>query len=111
MKRIWKALWYSLAGLKATFQSEIAFRQDLLLFVAGTVLLFFLKQTTVEKILLFFSLLLIVLMELVNTAIEVVVNRISTERNPLSGKAKDIGSSLVLLALINAAVTWILILS
>ncbi|MBQ7413040.1 MAG: diacylglycerol kinase [Alphaproteobacteria bacterium] len=111
MKRIWKALCYSLAGLKATCQSEIAFRQDLVLFVVGTVLLFFLKQTAVEKVMLFSSLLLIVLMELVNTAIEVVVDRISTEKNPLSGKAKDIGSSLVLLALINAAVTWILILS
>ena len=111
MKRIWNAFFYSLSGLKATFQSEPAFRQDCLVCTIGTIALFFLNCSLPEKAFLFATLMLILVMELVNTAIEAVVDRISKERHPLSKKAKDIGSALVLLAFINAIVVWILILS
>jgi diacylglycerol kinase (ATP) len=65
----------------------------------------------VEKLILGLSLVLILIMELVNTAIETVINRISSERHPLSKKAKDIGSLLVLISFVWAAAAWIIILS
>lgn len=111
MKRIINAFFYSLAGLKATFKSEPAFRQDCVICFLGGIALFFLNGTLSEKALLFGTLILILFAELTNTAIETVIDRISAERHPLSKKAKDIGSALVLLSFINAIVIWILILS
>lgn len=111
MKRIINAFFYSMAGLKAAFKSEVAFRQDCLICLLGTIILFFLNCSRFEKAVLFGTLILILLMELTNTAVETVIDRISPERHDLSKKAKDIGSSLVLLAFINAIVTWVLILS
>ena len=111
LKRILKAFVYSAQGFKATFKTEAAFRQDLFVFVAGTILCCFLPLTGLEKAVMSFSLFLILLMELINTAIEALVDRISPEYHPLSGKAKDIGSLLVLIAFINAIVVWAFILS
>ena len=111
MKRIVNAFFYSLAGLKATFKSEIAFRQDCLICLLGTIILFFLNCSRFEKAVLFGTLILILFAELANTAIETAIDRISFDRHDLSKKAKDIGSSLVFIAFINAIVTWILILS
>ena len=108
--RILKAFTYSWQGLKSTFQSESAFRQDLIVFTLGTLISFFLPISGFECALMLFSLVLILLMELVNTAIEVVIDRISPKFHPLSGRAKDIGSALVLLAFINAIMVWLLIL-
>ena len=111
MKRILKAFLYSWQGLRATFQSEIAFRQDVLVCLIGWISLLFISISGAEKAILVLSLFLILLTELINTAIETIIDRISFEKNPLSQKAKDIGSSLVLMAFLNAFISWILILT
>lgn len=110
IKRILMAFTYSWKGLVAVFKTEAAFRQDLAVFILGTFFCFCLPLSGIERAILFFSLLLILLMELVNSAIEVVIDRISPDYHPLSGRAKDIGSLLVLMAFINAIVVWILVL-
>lgn len=110
MKRILKAFTYSYDGFKSAFKSEPAFRQDLFLCAIFFILSFFIPVTAIEKLLLISSLILILLMELANTAIETVINRISKGYNDLSKKAKDIGSLLVLISFINATITWTVIL-
>ena len=110
IKHIFKAFKYSWQGLAYVFRNEIAFRQDVLFCLIGTVVSFLLPVCTISRALMIFSLFFILLMEMVNTAIEVIINRISTKHNPLSGVAKDIGSALVLLAFLNAAIMWLLIL-
>ena len=98
LKRILKAFTYSFDGFKAAFKSEEAVRQEVLLCGVLFVVSLLLKITYIEKILLISSLFIIILMELVNTAIEVVIDRISEDYHILSKKAKDIGSLLVLIA-------------
>jgi diacylglycerol kinase (ATP) len=104
------ALRLSLRGLGAAWRHEVAFRLEVL---GGVVLVpvgFFLGQTAVERALLIGSLLLVLLVELVNSALEATLDRISLEDHPLIGRAKDIGSAAVFLALLNAAAVWLLIL-
>ncbi len=101
IKRILKAFKYSYDGFISSFKSEEAFRQDCLVFFLGVFLTFYFDIATVEKILIIFSLFLILLMELVNTAIETVIDRVSDDYHLLSKKAKDIGSLLVLLSFLN----------
>ena len=111
LRRICNAFVYSFKGLVAVCKTETAFRQELVLFIIGTFFCFFLSLSGIERALLFFSLFLILLMELVNSAIETVIDRISPKYHPLSGKAKDVGSSLVFMAFVNAIVVWILVLT
>lgn len=106
IKRILKAFSYSYQGFMSVFKSETAFRQDLLFCAFGAVTAVLLPVGGMAKAIMFFSLFLILLMELVNTAIEVVIDRISESYHDLSKKAKDIGSLLVLLAFVNMAVVW-----
>lgn len=101
IKRILKAFSYSFDGFKAVFQSESAFRQDLLFCLVFGVFFCFLPLNNIARVFLFFALFLILFMELINTAIETIVDRIGEEYHPLSKKAKDIGSLLVLLAFIH----------
>jgi diacylglycerol kinase (ATP) len=108
--RIIKAFGYSWAGLKSAFITEPAFRQELLLMVFAVPLVFYFKTTPVEKAVLLFSLFLILLTELINTAIEAVVDRISDEHHLLSKKAKDVGSALVLVSFLQAAIIWGIVL-
>ena len=110
-KRILKAFTYSGKGFVSVCKTETAFRQDLIVFVIGVIVCFSLSLSGLEKAVLFSSSLLILLAELVNSAIEVIVDRISSKYHPLSGRAKDIGSLLVLMAFINAIVVWALILT
>lgn len=110
LKRILKAFVYSAQGFRAVFKTEAAFRQDLFVFISGILVSCFLTLTIVERVLMISALFFILLMELVNTAVEVIIDRISPEYHPLSGKAKDIGSLLVLIAFIHAIVIWSLIL-
>ncbi|MBR6231567.1 MAG: diacylglycerol kinase [Alphaproteobacteria bacterium] len=109
-KHLLKAFVYSWQGGKALFKNEIAFRQDLLVFIVGLCVCFCLTLTATQRAIMVFSLFLILLMETVNSAIEAVVDRISEERHPLSGQAKDMGSFLVFLSFVNAIVVWMLIL-
>ena len=110
IKRIIDAFGYSCAGFAEAFKSEAAFRQELLLCVILFPFAIFLQFSAVERVLLITSLMLILLMELVNSGIEAVVDRISDEKHHLSKKAKDIGSLAVLLAIINALITWAILL-
>ncbi len=105
-KRIYKALVYSYDGFISAFRSEIALRQDIIFCVIFLGVALFVPVSVIEKILMIFSLFLIVLMELINTAIETIVNRISYDYHPLSKKAKDIGSLLVLLSFTNTFIIW-----
>jgi diacylglycerol kinase (ATP) len=106
LKRILKAFIYSYEGFKESFKTEAAFRQELLLCGVLLAIVFFLPNSAVEKLLLISSLFLVLLMELVNTAIEAVVDRISDKKHYLSKKAKDVGSLLVLVAFANLFVVW-----
>ncbi len=110
LARIFHAFFYSLNGLKLAFKHEAAIRQELFagLFVIPAA--FYLADSGVELALLLGSAVLIFLMELVNSAIEAVVDRIGAEIHPLSGQAKDIGSALVFVAIILFIVVWAAIL-
>lgn len=110
IKRILNACVYSYYGYKATWQNEAAFRQEVILCLVTTPLALWLGQTVIEKLLLIGSLVLVLLVELLNSAIEAVVDRVGMEHHELAGRAKDIGSAAVNLALIWAAITWISIL-
>ena len=105
-----KAFGYSLAGLRAAVCHEAAFRQELALFVVLAPVGSWLGDGPIEQALLIGSLLFVLVVELVNSAIEAVVDRVGQERHPLAGRAKDLGSAAVFMALVNAAVVWMLIL-
>ncbi len=109
-KRVFNAFFFSMAGFKATWQHEEAFRQELLISLAALPFAIWLGETTIEKILLIGCLVLVLITELLNSAIEAVVDRIGFEHNELSGRAKDIGSAAVFLSLLWTVVTWSLIL-
>jgi diacylglycerol kinase (ATP) len=109
-KRLINACFFSAAGFKATWQHEEAFRQEVILFVVTTPLALWLGETNIEKVLLIGSMVLVLLVELLNTAVESVVDRVGFEHHELSGRAKDIGSAAVMTSLAWAAVTWALIL-
>ena len=109
-KRLINACFFSAAGFKATWTHEEAFRQEVILFVISTPLAIWLGQTTVEKLLLIGSVVLVMLVELLNSAVEAVVDRVGFEHHELSGRAKDIGSAAVMMSLAWAGITWALIL-
>ena len=109
-KRLINACFFSAAGFKATWTHEEAFRQEVILFVISTPIAIWLGQTTVEKLLLIGSVVLVMLVELLNSAVEAVVDRVGFEHHELSGRAKDIGSAAVMMSLAWAGVTWALIL-
>jgi diacylglycerol kinase (ATP) len=110
IKRIVAALRYSIAGFGTAWRNEHAFRQEMLLAVPGTVIALVLPIARLEKLLLVAVLVLVLIVELLNSAIESVVDRISLEPHPLSKNAKDIGSAAVFLALALASVTWLVVL-
>lgn len=105
MLRLWRAFFYSLAGLRDAWRHP-ASRLEIVLLVFGLPLAAWLPLTTVEKLLLAGSLVALLVVELLNTSIEAVVDRIGTERHELSRMAKDLGSAAVLVASAMAAVTW-----
>lgn len=107
ISRIIHAFIYSCNGFKSTFQSEAAFRQDFAIFIIGTLIALFLPFGAIAQGLMISALILILLMELVNTAIETVIDRISPDYHDLSKKAKDIGSLLVFISFVNAFVIWV----
>ncbi|MGL4576841.1 MAG: diacylglycerol kinase [Burkholderiaceae bacterium] len=107
LARIKNALTYSLRGLVAAYQQEAAFRQELLLCLVGITVALFLPVALLERVALIGVLLLILIVELLNSALETVVDYISTEHHPLAGRAKDIGSAAVFLTLVLAGLTWL----
>ena len=108
--RIYAAFFHSVRGYKATWVHEEAFRQEVYLFILAGPLGLWIGNTPVEKTLLTGSIILVMIVELLNTGIEIVVDRISFERHELSGRAKDVGSAAVLSSLVLAGLTWGLIL-
>jgi len=110
LKRLWFATGHSLRGLRLSYSSEAAFRQEVWLAVVLLPLAFFLGESAVERAMLAGSVLVLLIVELLNTAIEAVVDRIGLERHALSGFAKDAGSAAVMLTLALVALTWGLIL-
>jgi len=100
----------SLSGLAHAVKSERAFQQEIVLVIIGGVAAFLLTDVSIERALLIGSLAIVLIVELLNSAIEAVVDRIGLEINPLSKRAKDIGSAAVLLSLVTAAVIWVIIL-
>ncbi len=97
---------YSIKGLKAAWTHEAAFRQELVLTLVLSISAFFLPVTTLERVLMISSLLLILIVELINSAVEAVVDRVSDDWHELSGRAKDIGSAAVFVALFVALFVW-----
>jgi diacylglycerol kinase (ATP) len=110
LRRILNAAQYSLEGLAAAARHEDAFRQELLLVVALAPLALWLGDNGLERAALVAVLLLVLIVELLNSAIEAAVDRISFENHRLAKRAKDIGSAAVMLSLVNAGVVWLLII-
>lgn len=111
LTRLWNALGYSLAGFRAAYKHEDAFRQELHLALILIPLALWLPVGHFGKALLIASVLLVIMIELINSAIEATVDRISLENHDLAKRAKDIGSSAVLVSLINVVVVWGLVLT
>ena len=110
IKRIVSAFFYSIDGFRAAWANEHAFRQELLLFVVGAAVALVLKVSALQKLLLIGVLVLVLIVELINSAIEAVVDRVSLEHHPLSKNAKDFGSAAVFLACVLALATWAVVL-
>jgi len=110
LKRVLNAAGYSLDGLRAAFVGEAAFRQLVLLNVLLVPISFFLAVSRVERAILIAVCLLALIVELINSAIEAAIDRISLDRHPLSKNAKDMGSAAQFVALTMIAVVWAVIL-
>ena len=110
LRRVVDATRYSLAGLAAAARHDDAFRQELVLCAVLAPLGLWLGETGAERALLLGSLLLILIVELLNSALEAAVDRISLERHLLAGRAKDMGSAAVMISLISVPVMWLLVL-
>lgn len=110
LQRIWNACGYSLDGLAEAWCHENAFRQEVWLALVLIPATFFMPVSGLGKALMVGSVLLVLVVELLNSAIEAVVDRISLEHHHLAKRAKDAGSAAVMLSLVNAAVVWALVL-
>lgn len=110
IERIIKAAGYSIKGAKQAWQHEAAFRQEVCVLVGAVIIAAWLEVSAVERVLLIGSVMLVVALELINSAIEAVVDRIGSEYHELSGRAKDMGSAAVFVAIFLALFTWISIL-
>lgn len=104
--RITRAFGFSIAGLRAAYRKESAFRQELILTIVLVPLGLWLGRNGVERILLIGSILLVLIVELLNSAIEATVDRGGKDWDKLAGRAKDMGSAAVLIALLLLALTW-----
>ncbi len=111
VKRVFNAFFYSLDGLKAAIKHEDAFRQEMLLAIILIPLALYLEPGAIGRALMIASVLLVLIVELLNSAVEAAVDRISLENHHLIKRAKDMGSAAVLIALINVAIIWLLVLT
>ena len=110
LTRIWNATAYSIAGLKAAFRHEDAFRQEVLLAAILIPVALLLPASGAGKALMLGSVVLVLVVELLNSALEAAVDRISLDEHALARRAKDIGSAAVMLALLNVPLVWLLVL-
>jgi diacylglycerol kinase (ATP) len=109
VKRLWLAVRYSYSGFRSVWNEQWAFRWELLLCVIGIPVALYFGKTALHKAVLIAVLIVLLMVEIINSAIETVVDRISLEHNPLSGRAKDLGSAAVFLASVNVVVVWLII--
>ena len=110
LRRIWNAFFYSMHGLRAALRHEDAFRQELILAAILIPVALLLPAGGVGKALMVGSVLLVLMVELLNSAVEATVDRISFENHELAKRAKDIGSAAVFVSLVNVPVVWGLVL-
>jgi diacylglycerol kinase (ATP) len=110
LTRLWNALGYSRDGIAAAWRHEAAFREEILLATIAIPLAFYLGKNGVDRALLVGSIILILIVEILNSAVEAVVDKASPEKHDLAKRAKDMGSAAVLFSLINAAVVWACVL-
>jgi diacylglycerol kinase (ATP) len=107
--RIWRATLYSLAGIRAAWENEAAFRQEVFLSLVMVPSAFWIGGSTVERLLLIGSCLIVLITELLNSAVEAAIDRIGDDNHELSARAKDLGSAAVFISLWLAGITWALI--
>ncbi|NBR28663.1 MAG: diacylglycerol kinase [Betaproteobacteria bacterium] len=111
LKRVWNALFYSFDGLAAAFRHEDAFRQELLLAAILIPLALYLPLAATAKGLMIASVIAVLVVELLNSGIEAVTDRVSLEDHALAKRAKDLGSAAVLLSIANVVIVWTLALA
>ncbi len=110
LKHFWNALRHSRDGLVTTYKNESAFRQEVGLGLVLIIIAMLIPSTALAKACLIGSILLVLIVELLNTAIEAVVDRVSLDQHTLAKRAKDAGSAAVFVSLVNCAVVWALVL-
>ncbi len=111
LARLWRAAYFSLSGLHSAFRSQAAFRLEVLLSLFVVPAAWMLAKSAIERALLIGSWILVIIVEILNSAIEAVIDRIGMERNELSGRAKDLGSAAVFCAIVLAVTVWTLVLA
>ena len=110
LTRLFNALGYSRDGLVAAWKHEAAFREEVLLLLVAVPLALYFGQDGMARALLIGSILLVLIVEILNSGLEAIVDKASPEKHELAKRAKDMGSAAVLLALVNAAVVWACVL-
>lgn len=110
LTRIIKAAGYSWKGIRAAWRHEAAFRQESVAAIIAVIVACWLDVDAVTRVLLIGSVVLVIIVEILNSAIEAVVDRIGSEIHPLAGRAKDMGSAGVLLSIILAIFVWVMLL-
>lgn len=110
-RRLINAFRYSCDGLREAYRNEDAFRQEILLALVLLPIAFWLEPSMLGRALMIGCIFLVIIVELLNSAIEATVDRISLDDHNLAKRAKDIGSAAVLISLLNLSVVWILVLS
>lgn len=108
--RIIRATFFSVAGLRVTWRNEAAFRQECMLALVLTPTAFWLGRNAVERSVLIGSVWLVLIVELLNTAVESIVDRVGTDHHQLSGQAKDQGSAGVFVSLMLMFLVWVLVI-
>ena len=109
LRRLRNAVGYSIAGIKAAYRNEDAFRQEVIMAVVLIPLAFYFGESRIEMALMIACVMLVIIVELINSSIEATVDRISLENHLLAKRAKDIGSAAVMLSLFNLVIVWGLI--
>jgi len=108
--RVWNAFNYSLAGLSAAYRHEDAFRQEVWLAVVLLPTAFLVPASNLGRAMMVASIMLVLIVELLNSAVEATVDRISLDNHRLAKRAKDIGSAAVLISLLNVVAVWTLVI-
>ena len=110
IRRIISAFRFSIQGLKSCYQSVTAFKQEVWAAILLVPLSFWVTTVSIERVLLILPIFIVLIIELINTAVESLVDRVGNEYHELSGKAKDLGSAAVWLSLLLVILTWSIIL-